>query len=151
MRKRTRTVFLVLLFAVFCGCGKSETLSDFEPTSAEVATPENQERGPLKEIQWSVFQVANESVRIGGFAPYCEGTKPEPRIEKVDQLHRSDRRVLTMFVRFPPKRVGPNAGGCLGVELILRRWVRIGNDLRSTTLFDGSTSPRQQRWPENND
>jgi hypothetical protein len=125
---------VVLLLLVPAGCGASEGItSSPEPDSASSG------QGSLKTIHWDIVRLAHRSVLIGAFVPYCEYTKPEPRIEKVKERRRPGRVTLTMLVRFPPR-----VQGCLGVEISVGRWVRLDRDTRGLRFFDGKTSAPEE-------
>lgn len=130
-------VFLVLLLLPE-GCGGSG-----EPSTTPISAKSSDARqqGPLKAVTWGIVRVSRKSVQIGTTLPYCEYTKPEPRIERIVQRRRPGRVIITVLVRFPPKKTGPNAGGCLGVRISAVRWVKLGQDPRKLKLFDGKTSP----------
>jgi hypothetical protein len=142
------TVASLLLLVAPTGCGGAERTStqapgDPSPTSSDP----NPRKGPLKEIKWEIVRQSRRSVQIGAFVPYCEYTKPEPRIERVVKRRRPGRVVLTMLVRFPPKKTGSDAGGCLGVQISAARWVKLDRNPLDLKLFDGSTSPPRRVQP----
>lgn len=140
-------VFLFLLF-MLNGCGNSGDPSVGTTNLSTVAPVEMSKSarasGPLKAIKWDIVRMGRRNVQIGAFVPHCEYTKPVPRVERVIQRRSEGRAILTMMVRFPPKKVGPNAGACLGVQISVARWVRLGQDPTSIKFFDGSTSPPRE-------
>jgi hypothetical protein len=127
------TVVLVLL--VPAGCGGHDAMI----TSASQADPAKRKQGPLKPIHWGIIRVSQQSVKIGAFVPYCEYTKPVPHIERVTKQRFPGRIILTMLVQFPPRR-----SGCLGVQISVGRWVKIGRDPLDLKFFDGKTSPPKE-------
>jgi hypothetical protein len=136
------TVASLLLLVAPAGCGGAERTSTRAPDNPSPTSSDlNPRRGPLKAIKWEIVRQSRRSVQIGAFVPYCEYTKPEPRIERVVRRRQPRRAILTMLVRFPPKKTGPDAGGCLGVQISVARWVKLDRDPQELKLFDGSTSP----------
>lgn len=136
-----------LFFLVLGGCGGSH--STMASTEGREAVPSSSRdvlagKGPLKPIKWGVVSTGPSGLRIGAFVPYCEYTRPKPRVERVVKRRKPGRAILTMLVRFPPKKTGPNAGGCLGVQVSVSRWVKLGQDPQKLKLFDGYFSPPRE-------
>jgi hypothetical protein len=94
----------------------------------------------VRKHKWEIAQVKNDSVLIGAFVNFCEGTKPQPRVKKIARHRKPGALVLTMFVVFPPKDPG-----CFGSQISVMHWVKVGKNLRHLDLYDGSTSPPARR------
>jgi hypothetical protein len=88
-----------------------------------------------------VVAVRRHALRLGLLLPYCGNREPEPFIDRVERRHGRGGLVFTVFVRFGPEY--PEFEGCVGGDLILGKWVRVGD--KSKPLFDGSTSPPSRR------
>lgn len=127
-------VALVLMLVMPAGCGGYDG-----STSSPHPNRANSGQGTVKAVHWDIVRLARRSVQIGAFIPYCEYTKPEPRIEEIKKRRRPGRVILTMLVRFPPRKQG-----CLGIQVSVQRWVKLGRDTRDLKLFDGKTSPPQE-------
>jgi hypothetical protein len=132
-------VIVSLLLGAECG-GSDET------SAAPISAPKMglQRQGPLKAIKWDVARVRDQSIQIGAFVPYCEYTKPVPRVERVIQRRRPGRIILTMLVRFPLNNAGPEGEACLGVQISVFRWVKLDQDPQRLRLFDGKSSPPRE-------
>ena len=135
----------VLLFAVLGaiaaeGCGGSDRQGSATSTDSPITVANHQlssRSGPLRAVKWWVGRRGEASIQIGAFVPYCEGTEPTPRIEKVAQRRRPGGVILTMYVRFPSRK----GGNCVGYDLGVTRWVRVGKQAMRSSIYDGSMSP----------
>lgn len=94
----------------------------------------------VRKHKWEVSAIAEKSVLLGTFVPFCEGTKPRPRVKRIDRRRKPGALVLTMFIEFPPKD-----NGCFGSQGSVMHWVKVGGDLKQLDLYDGSTSPPARR------
>jgi hypothetical protein len=150
----SKRAFITLVFVALLGLGacgavgpnggnQSERYSD--GGTNRLADFVDNRRVALEPIRWGIMAVTDRSVEVGALVPYCEYTKPKPRVKRVERKRQRGGFVLTMFVWFPPKRVGPNAGGCLGAEVGVSRWVKLGRKVEQVRLYDGSTSPPSLR------
>ena len=147
VRKRAVVMLTVALGLGACGASQSpkESSMQFHEIGTQMSDLEGQQKGPLKAIKWGVVASGQQSIEIGALVPYCEKSSPKPHIERIEKRFRHNRVIITMFVRFPPKRVGSNAGGCLGVEIGISRWVKLRKKSDRIRLYDGSTSPPARR------
>lgn len=137
---------LAPLAAVGCGGGSGDSGDESraaQMTSSRSTAVDKGEAGELKPVRWSVAAERRRALRLGVEVPYCGYREPEPFIDRVERRHGRNGLVFTVFVRFGPEDREP--GGCVGVELILGKWVRIGERAKSKPLFDGSTSPPSRR------
>ena len=141
---------IMALFSLTSGCGgESQGGGDEHGAKAQLAPSGSKavdegETGQLKPMSWSVGAERRRALRLGVQTSHCGYREPVPFIERVERRHRHDGLVFTVYVRFGPKHLEP--GGCVGVGLILGKWVRIGERAKSKPLFDGSTSPPSRRY-----
>lgn len=147
IHRRRRTLCLcVLLFSglgavVAEGCGSS----DFSKSGDSLdAIQRSQRKGPIRAVKWGVGRRGKASVQIGAFVPYCENIAPSPQIEQVKQRRRPGRVILTMYVRFPPRK----GRSCIGYDLGVTQWVKLGSQATGVPIYDGSTSPPALRVRE---
>jgi hypothetical protein len=140
-------VMALALFVGGCG-GESENRggeseAKAQMTSFRPAPLDKREAGQIKPVRWSAVAERRRALRLGVQVPYCGYREPVPFIKRVERRRGPNGLVFTVFVRFGPEHLEP--GGCVGEELILGKWVRIGDKARSKPLFDGSTSPPSRR------
>lgn len=139
----------VLLSLGACGEGgprdTDETMMNSAAGTAQVANIVDQRQGPLKPVRWGVWRRKDQSIELGALVPYCGYGRPKPYVERVARRHGLGGVVLTMFVRFTPQRVGPDAGGCVFVQVGISQWVRLGRRATQVRLYDGSTFPPTRR------
>lgn len=74
---------------------------------------------------------------------YCGYREPVPFIKRVERSRSREGLVFTVLVRFGPEHLEP--GGCVGGDLFLGKWVRVGDKAKSKPLFDSRTSPPSRR------
>lgn len=137
---------VVLCFGACGACGAESSSSSNSSTRSEAKKEGTRvlRRGSIRPVKWAIGKARKRSIKLLAFVPYCTGTKPKPRIDRIVRGEQHRRVVLTMFVRFPPAR----SGGCLGVERgLFSHWIQLHSDLSETRLYDGSTSPPERRWP----
>jgi hypothetical protein len=127
-----------------CGAGSSGKANSRVRSEARKEDSKALRRGPVRPVKWAIGKARRRSIRLLAFVPYCTGTAPKPRIEKIMRRGQRERVVLTMLVRFPADR----SGGCLGVERgLFSPWIYLPSSLSRTQLYDGSTSPPERRLP----
>lgn len=124
-------VMAILILAVF-GCGSS-------------AADHGQSRGPERAVRWGVEKAGKRAVRLLTSVPSCVYTEPQPRIHRIEMSYRGHSTVITVFVRFPPRKDQPEI--CAGAEIFLRKWVKLKQPVSGQRLYDGSTSPPTEQWP----
>lgn len=102
-------------------------------------------KGRLKPIRWGPVRTAKRGVMIGALVGHCKNGAPRPYIERIAR-HRLGKRVtITMFVRFPPRRTGPDASGCLYLDIGVSKWIKLRGNPSRLRFFDGATSPPTRR------
>ena len=126
-----------VLVTMWTGCGSGGKGAD---TSQASSSTKVEKQLSVRKHKWEIAQVKNDSVLIGAFVNFCEGTKPQPRVKKIARHRKPGALVLTMFVVFPPKDPG-----CFGSQISVMHWVKVGKNLRHLDLYDGSTSPPARR------
>lgn len=123
--------------------GGDESGAKTQLTASRPTAIEKRETGEIRPVRWSAVAERRRALRLGVEVHYCGYREPVPFIERVERRHGRDGLVFTVLVRFGPEHLEP--GGCVGEELILGKWVRIGDKARSKPLLDGSTSPPSRR------
>lgn len=101
------------------------------------ASQRSQWKGSLRAVKWGVGRRGKASIQIGAFVPYCENIDPSPQIEQVKQRRRPGGVILTIYVRFPPRE----GRSCIGYDLGVTHWVKLGSQAVNASIYDGSTSP----------
>jgi hypothetical protein len=125
-----------VLVTLFTGCGSGGKGNDASRNSSTIAAGQLS----VRKHKWGVSRIKTESVLIGAFVPFCEGTRPRPQVKRIERRRKPGALVLTMFIQFPPKDPG-----CFGSQISVLHWVKVGNDLKRLDLYDGSTSPPARR------
>lgn len=141
---------LAIVVGIFVACGENRSsrasdAAERADNSGMLGGPVDDGDGVLKPIQWGPVRTAKRSVMIGALVGYCNNGSPRPYIERVKRSQRMDRIVLTMFVRFPPRRTGPNAPGCSYLGIGVEKWITFRKNLGQFKFFDGATSPPTPR------
>jgi hypothetical protein len=141
---RSRQIIICAICAavfLLIGCGQADHGSG-NPTSSESRSAATiASGGEVKEHKWGISEAKQRSVRIGVVLPYCETNESEPQIDRIERRQKPGSLVLTVFVRFPP----PKRGACVGLQLHLLHWVKVGTKLDHLDLYDGTTSPPARR------
>jgi hypothetical protein len=111
-----------------------------------------QHPGPLHRrigspVRWHVLRVLGKrKVSIGRYIGWCPGPdldhlSPLPKIQRVRQVERPRRVILTAFlIHRAPKN-------CAGVEAPVSYVVTLRHKLGSRSIYDGSVHPPARRWP----
>ena len=130
-----------------CGAANSQETQSAYSNSNQRGKPPRRlvARGSLRPVQWGPWRHRGARIQIGALVSYCGSPRPKPRVERVKRSHRRHRVILTMFVRFFPREIGANGGGCSFTKIGVSRWLTLSkHDLR-VPLYDGSTSPPSLR------
>ncbi len=140
----TRAGVIASLAFLASGCGQTNETTE-ESSNADGGKPVKTVDIATSEYnyahKWGVSRVGRESILISAAIPHCENAQAEPQWEKIAKRWRRGDLILTAFMRIPPLK----GSACLGVELYLMHWVKIGKDLARLNLYDGSTSPPARR------
>lgn len=137
----TRVTFAVCILSILMfGCGFANRGSSSTTAAGSIRAKSAESDYSVRKHKWGVVQVGKESIRIGAFVPHCENTKAKPQVVRVERRFHPGAVVLTMFVRFPPKD-----RNCVGGQISVLQWVRVGSSLRHLDVYDGSVSPPARR------
>jgi hypothetical protein len=103
--------------------------------------------GVIRTMHWDLASLKSANVvNLSVPVQYCEYT-PKLYIHRVKMVERRHSTIITTLVRFPPKGIQDSEGACLGVELDLQKAISLKQSSARQSLYDGSTSPPQKRWP----
>jgi hypothetical protein len=99
-------------------------------------------------MHWGIVKSTGpRTLKIGGEADYCWGTRPWPKIERVTTSYRG-KKVYVTTEATPPAEGSPNGRKCIHVGLPIYRDVTLDRSLRGSLVYDASTDPPALRWPE---
>lgn len=112
---------------------------------------ERQLKGPRRDgespVRWKVLKVLGKrKIRIGRYIGWCPGPdsenlNPTPKIQRVRQVERRRRVIITAFLVHRAQK------NCAGVETLVSYVVTLRHKLGRRSLYDGSVSPPAKRWP----
>lgn len=102
---------------------------------------------PRNAFEWAVVRHPSERViRVGHGVGYCVGD-PRPRIKEPEIAYRGG----DVYIRLELAKRGPlpSSGGlCAGLELLVKKTIRLKRDLSGLNLYDSGVDPPERRWPE---
>lgn len=129
-----------------CGSAEAEKVGEPAMHTRGASMPMRHgahEAGSIKAVRWSILKTKGRSIRLSALVPYCGYDRPKPHVERVTSHNKRHGLVLTMFVWFPPK---PSKGGCIYVNIgVVSPWIRLSAAPDQVPLYDGKTSPPEQR------
>lgn len=95
-------------------------------------------------VEWGVFRPTSpRQVDLVVTVDQCDGD-PKPTIQR-PVIEYSGKRVFIELLLEPQKE--SDDGGCLPVLLGVHKKIVLKQDLDELVLFDASTDPPEQRWP----
>ena len=100
-------------------------------------------------FEWGLWDVTGpREIRIVGQTDYCVGRHPKPKIRKVEIEYEGDRIYITARLQSDPAVTSTQIEPCAGVELAVYKTVRLKRDIEGSVIYDTSTDPPTQRWPD---
>jgi hypothetical protein len=132
----------VIVSSFLMGCGDTSEGTESADSSRAAASAvigfrtSHSSDARVRSVRWSVLKVARQSIQIGAFVPYCEG-KLKPEVARVSQARHGRKIVLTLFIREPSK----GSSACVGYDLGLSQWVKLGKSWHRDSIYDGHGSP----------
>jgi hypothetical protein len=96
-------------------------------------------------IEWTVFnQVGPRTVKLVAEVDYCMGA-PVPKIARAETAYSGHRVLIGLFLAAPPQSYQTDK--CRGVVRPVYKSIKLKRHPTALQLFDTSTSPPTQRWP----